>query len=178
MLRFGMWMWMWMLKVNVNVNVEGECEYFTVTSIDSLLVYKNKYYQQIYLDNCAYKIENKQMADYLDDNIFEDQILEMLYYKKIDTSEGIDPTKSNRSKEWMICYYWFFNHGFKLQDSVYNGCHDLTTLCLNISDIAVIIDKNVDCCCIQIWSNWFIKKFCSWKSWVYVKNIVLIFSLH
>ena len=88
-----------MLKVNVNVNVEDECEYFTVTSIDSLLVYKNKYYQQIYLDNCAYKIENKQMADYLDDNIFEDQILEMLYYKKIDTSEGIDPTKSNRSKE-------------------------------------------------------------------------------
>ena len=27
----------------------------------------------------------------------------------------------------MICHYWFFNHGFKFQDSVHNGCHDLTS---------------------------------------------------
>ena len=32
----------------------------------------------------------------------------------------------------------FFNHGFKFQDSVCNGCHDLTMLCLNLSDIAII----------------------------------------
>ena len=49
-----------------------EFKFFTVTSIDSLLVYKNKYYLQVYLDNCAYKIENKQMIDYLHDNLFED----------------------------------------------------------------------------------------------------------
>ena len=49
-----------------------ECESFTVISIDSLLVYKNKCYLQIYLDNCAYKIVNKQMTDYLDENLFED----------------------------------------------------------------------------------------------------------
>ena len=30
-----------------------ECESFTFTSIDSLLVYKNKYYLQVYLDNCS-----------------------------------------------------------------------------------------------------------------------------
>ena len=47
-------------------------ESFTVISIDSLLVYENKYYLQVYLDNCAYKIVNKQMADYLDENVFED----------------------------------------------------------------------------------------------------------
>ena len=29
-----------------------ECESFTVISINSLLVYKNKYYIQVYLDNC------------------------------------------------------------------------------------------------------------------------------
>ena len=40
-----------------------ECEYFTVISINSLLVYNNKYYLQIYLDNCAYKIVNKQMTN-------------------------------------------------------------------------------------------------------------------
>ena len=48
------------------------CESFTVTSIDSLLIYKNKYYLQVYLDNSAYNIANKQMTDYLDDNLFED----------------------------------------------------------------------------------------------------------
>ena len=35
------------------------CESFTVISIDSLLVYKSKYYVQVYLDNCAYKIIGK-----------------------------------------------------------------------------------------------------------------------
>ena len=33
----------------------------------------------------------------------------------------------------------FFNHGFKFQDFVCNSCHDLTMLCLNISNIAIII---------------------------------------
>ena len=47
----------------------------------------------------------------------------MLYYDGIDVSEGIDLAQSNNSKECMICHYWFFNHRFKLQDSVYNGCH-------------------------------------------------------
>ena len=49
-----------------------ECESFTVISIDSLLVYENKCYMQVYLDNVTYKIVNKQMASYLDKNIFED----------------------------------------------------------------------------------------------------------
>ena len=40
-----------------------KCEFFTVISIDSLLVYKSKYYLQVYLDICAYKIVNKQMTD-------------------------------------------------------------------------------------------------------------------
>ena len=51
---------------------DRECESFTVISIDSLLVRENKYYLQVYLNNCAYKIVNKQMADYLDENVFED----------------------------------------------------------------------------------------------------------
>ena len=47
------------------------CESFTVISIDSLLVYENKYYLQVYLDNRAYKIVGKKMIDYLHDNVFE-----------------------------------------------------------------------------------------------------------
>ena len=43
-----------------------ECESFKVISIDSLLVYKNKCYLQVYLDNCAHKIID--MIDYLGEN--------------------------------------------------------------------------------------------------------------
>ena len=52
---------------------EDDVEYksFTVISIDSLLVYKNKYYLQAYLDNCAYKIVDTRMIDYLGDNAFK-----------------------------------------------------------------------------------------------------------
>ena len=35
---------------------DTECESFTVISIIFLLVYSNKYYLQVYLDNCGYKI--------------------------------------------------------------------------------------------------------------------------
>ena len=68
----------------------------------------------------------------------------MLYCDRNYVSEGIDPTKSNVSKERMIFHYWVFNHGFKSQDSICNGYHDLTILCLNISDIAIITVKNID----------------------------------
>ena len=59
----------------LNVPEDIECESLTGISIDSLLVYESKYYLQIYLDNCAYKIANKQMTDYFDENLFEDETL-------------------------------------------------------------------------------------------------------
>ena len=52
----------------------------------------------------------------------------MLYYDRIDVSEGID-------------HYCFFNHVLEFQDSVCNGCDDLTMLSVNISDIAIITVK-------------------------------------
>ena len=48
----------------------------------------------------------------------------------------------------MICHYWFFNHGFKFQDSACNGCHDLSMLSFNKSGITIITVKNVDYHCI------------------------------
>ena len=32
----------------------------------------------------------------------------MLEYKRTDISEGIDDDMSNKSKECMLCHYWFF----------------------------------------------------------------------
>ena len=49
--------------------IDIEYKTFTVISIGSLLVYKNKYCLQVYLDICVYKIANKQMTDYLDENL-------------------------------------------------------------------------------------------------------------
>ena len=36
-----------------------------------ILLYDNKYYLKVYLDNCAYKILDNQMIDYLGGNLFE-----------------------------------------------------------------------------------------------------------
>ena len=72
----------------------------------------------------------------------------MLCYNRINVSKGLDLAKSNNGKECMIFNYFFFNHVFKLQDSVCNGCHDLTMLSVNITDIAIITIKNVDYRCI------------------------------
>ena len=68
----------------------------------------------------------------------------MLYYDRSVVNEEVNLAKHNKSKECMIFHYWFFDPGFKFQDYVCNGCHDLTMLRLNISDNTVITVKNVD----------------------------------
>ena len=70
----------------------------------------------------------------------------MLYYDRIDISGEINSARRNKSKECMIFHFWFFNHGFKFQDSVSNGCQDLTMSCCNIKDISIITIKNFDQC--------------------------------
>ena len=38
----------------------------------------------------------------------------MLYYERIDVSEGIDVNKTSASKECDICHIWYFlNYSFK-----------------------------------------------------------------
>ena len=48
-----------------------------------------------------------------------------MYYDRTGLGEGMDVAKSNDSKECIIFYCWFFNHGFEFQDSVCNGCHNM-----------------------------------------------------
>ena len=63
----------------------------------------------------------------------------MLYYDKIDIIRGIYHSKSNGSNECKICHHRFFNHGFKFQDSVCSGCHDLIMLSAIITVKKMII---------------------------------------
>ena len=72
----------------------------------------------------------------------------MLYYDRIDVSEGIDVNKTSASKECDICHYWYFlNYSFKFQANVYK-CHDLLMMSINLSDIAILKIKGSNYCCI------------------------------
>ena len=53
-----------------------ECKSFIAISTDSLLIYYNRYYLQVYLENCAYKIVDSRIIDYLDEN-HRDLIIEI-----------------------------------------------------------------------------------------------------
>ena len=52
-----------------------KCKFFTVIATESLLVYQSKYYLQVHFDHCVYKIGNKQIIDYLDENLNECRVL-------------------------------------------------------------------------------------------------------
>ena len=63
----------------------------------------------------------------------------MLYYDRIGISEGIDTNKTNVSKECGICHYWYFlAKGFTFQSYICNGCHDVSIMSMNHSDIAIL----------------------------------------
>ena len=77
------------------------------------------------------------------------QIIQMLYYDKIDVSEGIDVNKTSASKECNVCHYFYFlNYSFKFQLNVCNRCHDLLTMSVNFRDIAILNIKDSDYHCI------------------------------
>ena len=62
----------------------------------------------------------------------------MIYFDRIDVSEGIDGSTTSASKECDICHYWYFlNYSFNFQPNVCNRCHDLL-MSMNISNIAIL----------------------------------------
>ena len=71
----------------------------------------------------------------------------MLYFDRIDVSEGIDVNKRSASKECDICHYWYFLY-FKFQPNVCSRCYDLLMMSMNLSDIAILSIKGSDYGCI------------------------------
>ena len=73
----------------------------------------------------------------------------MLQYQKIDISEGIDINKTNASKECELYHYWFFKDiGFKFEEHVCNGCHDLLTMAHLLKNIAILSAKGANFRCL------------------------------
>ena len=72
----------------------------------------------------------------------------MLYYDRINISEGIDVNKTSASNECDICHYWYFlNFSFKFQSNACNRCQDLLMMSINLSDIAILNIKDSDYRC-------------------------------
>ena len=62
----------------------------------------------------------------------------MLEYDRIDFSEGIDVNKIDKSKECMLCHYWYFldkifTYGLYLCD----GCYDIMQKSTDFKSIAI-----------------------------------------
>ena len=75
----------------------------------------------------------------------------MLYFDRIDLSEGVDINKTSASKKCDICHYWYLlSFRFKLQPNVCNRCHDLLMTSMNLSNIAILNIKGSDYDCIII----------------------------
>ena len=61
----------------------------------------------------------------------------MLYYDKIDLSEGIGVNKRITSKKGNISHYcYFLNYSFKFKPNFCNRCHDLLMISIYLSHIA------------------------------------------
>ena len=66
----------------------------------------------------------------------------MLQYEKIDMSEGIDVNKTSTN-------YWFFKDvGFKFEDHICNGCHDLLTIAYSLKNMAILSAKGTTFRCL------------------------------
>ena len=72
----------------------------------------------------------------------------MVQYEIMRAFEGIDPNKSDKSKECMICHYWYFKDiGYKYEPHVCHGCHDLLMFVYDLSYFMILNIKGIDYRC-------------------------------
>ena len=72
----------------------------------------------------------------------------MIQYERIDIYEQIDLNKSNKSKECMICHFWYFKYiGYKCEPHVCNRCHNLSMMVYDLGDFMILNIKRVDYRC-------------------------------
>ena len=76
----------------------------------------------------------------------------MLQYGRIDLSEGIDIDRTNKSKECMLCHYWYFRDVcYKFQTYLCNTCHAVSAMAYDLQNTAILSAKGVDYSCI-LWN--------------------------
>ena len=64
--------------------------------------------------------------------------IKMLDYERIDITEGIDVHMSNKSKECMLCHYWYIlDKIFSYGPYLCNGCYNIMQKCNKCKNIAI-----------------------------------------
>ena len=68
----------------------------------------------------------------------------MLEYDRIDISEGIDVDATNKSKECMLCHYWYFlDKNFSYGPYLCDGCYNIMQKSINFKNISINnVNKN------------------------------------
>ena len=65
--------------------------------------------------------------------------IKILYYDRIDVSEGIGVSMTSELKGCDICHYWYIlNKECKFELYVCNRCLDLLMMSMPLSDIAIL----------------------------------------
>ena len=69
----------------------------------------------------------------------------MLEYERIDISDGIDVDMSSKSKEYMLCHYWYFlSKKFSYGAYLCDGCYNIMQRCNKFKNIAIVhVKKSV-----------------------------------
>ena len=63
----------------------------------------------------------------------------MLEYYRVDISEGIDVDATNKSKECMLCHYWYFlDKNFSYGPYLCDGCYNIMQKSINFKNISII----------------------------------------
>ena len=69
----------------------------------------------------------------------------MLQFEIINVSDGIDADMTNKSKECMLCHYWYFLHrNFSYGPYLCDGCYNTMQKCNKPKSIAIVhVKKSV-----------------------------------
>ena len=60
-------------------------------------------------------------------------------YEKIDISNGIDVTKTDKSKERVLCHYWYFlGNSSSYGPYLCDGCYNMMQKCNKLKNIAIV----------------------------------------
>ena len=63
----------------------------------------------------------------------------MIEYERIDISERIDVDKTNKSKECMLCHYWYFLHkNFSYGPYLCDDCYNFSQKSRDFKNIAIV----------------------------------------
>ena len=64
--------------------------------------------------------------------------IKTLIYEKIDISDRIDVDMSDKSKECMLCHYWYFlDKSFSYGPHLWDGCYNMIQKCNKLKNIVI-----------------------------------------